>query len=196
VIPLEPGREAARALARRELARPDYHRDDPSLLERILRAVLDLARRTIAAVDPRSGELGWLALLVLVVALAAALALVRARVGPVARTPRTSQLFEGPARTAAQHRQMADAHAAAGRWDEAVRERWRALVRGLEDRGVLDPRPGRTVDEAAREVPPVVPGSGPALAAAARVFDDIWYAGVPAAATHDAIVRQAEEQVR
>lgn len=196
MIPLEPGRAAARELARRELLRPEYHRDDPSLLERVLRAVLDTARRVLAAVGPGSGGAGWLALLVLVGVVALVAALVRHRVGPLARPGARSPLFEGPAQTAAQHRQLADAHAAAGRWADAVRERWRALVRGVEERGLLDPRPGRTVDEAAREVSALLPASGPALVDAAKAFDDVWYAGVPAAPEHEAVVRSAEERVR
>lgn len=60
-------------------------------------------------------------------------------------------LFDDGIRSAADHRTAAEAHAAAGRWTEAVQERMRAVVRSLEERTLLDPRPGRTADEAAAE---------------------------------------------
>jgi len=194
--PLELGRTAARDLVRRELLRPEYHRDDPSLLERLLRAVLDLARRVLAALHPRSTGLGWLAVLVLVLLVMGGVVVVGRRLGPLARSASSAPLFTGVERSAAEHRAQADAYAAAGRWRDAVRERWRALVRGLEERGLLEPRPGRTVAEAAREVAGIVPEAAPGLAAAARAFDEVWYAGVPAAAVHEALVRASEQQVR
>ena len=43
-----------------------------------------------------------------------------------------------------------ESYARLRRFDEAVRERMRGLVRGLEERAVLEPRPGRTAGEAAR----------------------------------------------
>lgn len=80
----------------------------------------------------------------------------------------------GP-RTADQHRADAARHAAAGQWTEAVREQMRALVRGLEERTLLDTRPGRTADEAAAEAGRTLPEHAAALTAAARTFDDIAY---------------------
>ncbi len=53
----------------------------------------------------------------------------------------------------------------------------RALVRALEDRAVLDPRPGRTADEAATEAGRSLPAHASRLRAAARVFDDVTYGG-------------------
>jgi hypothetical protein len=73
------------------------------------------------------------------------LAVVLTRVGPIARTKRERPLFEGARQlSAADHRSLADRAAAEGRFADAVRERLRAVVRELEARGVLDPRPGRT----------------------------------------------------
>lgn len=51
----------------------------------------------------------------------------------------------------------------------------RALVRSLEERTLLDIRPGRTADEAATEAGRALPEHAAALAAAARTFDDIAY---------------------
>lgn len=86
-------------------------------------------------------------------------------------------LFDDGLRSAADHRATADAHAAAGRWTEAVQERMRAVVRSLEERTLLDPRPGRTADEAATEAAVSLPEHGDDLRAAARAFDDVTYGG-------------------
>jgi hypothetical protein len=68
------------------------------------------------------------------------------RTGPLARRgPQREALFAGSAVLTAQaHRELAEAAAGEGRWADAVRERLRAVVRELESRGALDPRPGRT----------------------------------------------------
>ena len=81
---------------------------------------------------------------------------------------------------AAEHRRRADGFAGEGRFAEAVRERMRAIVRELETRGVLEPRPGRTADEVAREAGALVPAVAPDLRTAATVFDEVWYGGRPA----------------
>ena len=54
---------------------------------------------------------------------------------------------------------------------------FRALVRGLEERALLDPRPGRTADEAATEAGRLLPGHASELRAAAQVFDGVRYGG-------------------
>jgi len=58
----------------------------------------------------------------------------------------------------------------------------RTLVRRAM--ALLDPRPGRTADVAAREAGVLLPDQAAALIAAARIFDDIWY-GQAAAGPED-----------
>ena len=72
----------------------------------------------------------------------------------------------------------------------------RAIVRELETRGVLDPRPGRTAAEVAREAGGLVPSVAGELRGGARVFDEIWYGGRPATAGADAAMREADQRVR
>lgn len=104
------------------------------------------------------------------------------RLGAPRRTARsTGTLFDdGGPRTADQHRAEARRYADAGQWTEAVREQMRAVVRALEERTLLDPRPGRTADEAAAEAGRSLPEHAAALAGAARAFDAIAYGDAPA----------------
>ena len=83
-------------------------------------------------------------------------------------------------RTAAQLRADADAAAARGDWRSAVIDRFRAVVRSLEERVVLDVRPGRTADEAAAVAGLRFPAEADALRRGARLFDDVCYGDAPA----------------
>ncbi|MFD8982574.1 DUF4129 domain-containing protein [Streptomyces sp. NPDC059564] len=175
--PVTTPREAAREAAERELSKPAYHQDDPGLLQRALDRLWewlgDFFDRAAGATP--GGGLGLFAIALLVVLAVGALWW---RLGTPRRTATgASALFDDGPRSAADHRAAAEAHAAAGRWTEAVQERMRALVRSLEERTLLDPRPGRTADEAAAEAAASLPGHAADLRAAARAFDDVTYGG-------------------
>jgi hypothetical protein len=105
-------------------------------------------------------------------------------------------LFVGRARSSDEHRAAADAAAARGAWADAVRERLRAIVRGVEERGVLDARPGRTADEAAAEAGAVLRSCADDLRRAARLFDDVWYGGRTATQASDEEMRRIDAAVR
>ncbi|MEU3726343.1 DUF4129 domain-containing protein [Streptomyces sp. NPDC031705] len=175
--PLTTPRDAAREAAERELAKPAYHQDEPGLLQRALDRFWEWLGDFF---DRASGATpgGWAGLLAIAVLVLLVLAALWWRLGTPRRTPAAAgTLFaEGP-RSAADHRAAADAHAAAGRWNEAVQERMRALVRSLEERTLLDPRPGRTADEAAAEAAVSLPAHADDLRTAARAFDDVTYGG-------------------
>jgi uncharacterized protein DUF4129 len=195
-VPVKPSREHARSLLNSERAKPEYHTDDPGLVQRALswlwHELLDLLDRAAGATP--GGATG-----VLVLAVVAVLAIVaiRVTVGPIARAGRMQQpLFTGRARSAAEHRRTADEHASAGQWADAVRERLRAIVRGLEERGLLDERLGRTADEAAAEAGALLPRSRDGLRRAAVVFDEVWYGGRVATPEHDELLRSVDDEVR
>ena len=188
-------RDAARDAAERELRRREYADAQPSpvvrLVGRVLRQVGELLDRAADAAP--GGLLGALALLALVALL---VAVVLVRVGPLARTSRPAALFAGSATlTAEEHRALAQAAAEQGRWADAVRERLRAVVRELEARGALDPRPGRTAGEVARDGGAAVPEVADDLARAAALFDEVWYGGRPADASSYAVLVAVDERV-
>lgn len=185
-VPIDISRDEAREAARRELTDPVYHRDDPSLLQQglgwLLERLGDLLR-TAAAISPG----GYAGLFVLGVLAVLAVVAIRVALGPVARTRRSRPpVHPGAPRRAAEHRRAADDHAARGEWAEAIRERLRAIVRDLEERDLLEVRPGRTADEAAAEAGESLPDCAAGLREAARIFDDVWYGSRPAtAAMHE-----------
>ncbi|MFD9412777.1 DUF4129 domain-containing protein [Streptomyces sp. NPDC059989] len=175
--PVTTPRDPAQEAAERELSKPMYHENDPGLLDRALRKFTDWIDDLF---DAASGATpgGALGLVVIAVLLILAVAALWWRLGSPTRTTSSSHLFDdGGIRSAADHRTAAESHAAAGRWTEAVQERMRAVVRSLEERTLLDPRPGRTADEAAAEAAVSLPAHAADLHAAARTFDDVTYGG-------------------
>ncbi|GAA2396136.1 DUF4129 domain-containing protein [Streptomyces glaucosporus] len=177
-IPRGPAREAAED----ELSRPMYHENDPSLMRRLLDWVWEKVGDIL---DAASGATpgGWVGLTAVAVLAVLLLIALRLRMGALRRSPGTDdrgELFGDRPRSAAEHRAAAEQYAAGNRWSEALQERMRAIVRSLEERALLDPRPGRTADEAAREAARVLPRHTAALRAAAVAFDEVTYAGRPA----------------
>ncbi|WP_250403110.1 DUF4129 domain-containing protein [Streptomyces cellostaticus] len=175
--PVTISRDPAREAARRELSKRMYHENDPGLIQRALNAFWDWVGRlldTAASATP-GGALG---LLVVVLAVVAVLAALWWRLGTPRRTSvSAAALFDDRPRSAAEHRAASEAHAAQGHWNQAVQERMRAIVRSLEERALLDVRPGRTADEAAAEAGRTLPAHTDRLRSAAREFDDVTYGG-------------------
>ncbi|REE98458.1 DUF4129 domain-containing protein [Thermomonospora umbrina] len=177
------GRDEAREQARRELEKSIYHRDEPSWLERAWRRfeewLNELFQEAADPAAPGNGG-GWLSLVIIVLLVAVLVGLVawlmRGRFN--IRSSQDALLDDLPS-TAKDHRTAAEGHAAAGRWAEAVRERLRAIARDLEERVILDARPGRTADELAAEAGLALPDHADALAAGVRIFDDVWYGDRP-----------------
>lgn len=189
-----PGRDQAHDAARRELERRQYDEARPSLTYRAINWVIDKIKEALAhAAGVPGGRLGVL-LIVLVVGLLVAVVVVRLR--PSLRTPSSADLFEGAlALTATQHRQTAEAAALRGDYAEAVRERLRAVVRSLEERGVLDPRPGRTALEVSAEAAKTAPALAAPLRRGAVTFERIWYGGQPADPAAYAVLVAVDDEV-
>ncbi|GAB2708211.1 DUF4129 domain-containing protein [Kitasatospora kifunensis] len=174
--PVTVPRDAAREAAREELLKPEYHRHDPSLLQRLSNWLWDQLDKLLGQLGSAAsnGNTGLILFLVIAVLIGAALWWRLGRPGRAATTTGTLFSAEGP-RTAEQHRAAAGRHAVEGDFAAAVREQMRALVRSLEERTLLDPRPGRTADEAAAEAGRQLPAHAEALREAARLFDDIAF---------------------
>jgi len=195
-VPVQLGRDEARDAARRELADPAYHAHEPSLVERGMRWLL---QHVLEFLDRASGATpgGWWSVMVLLAAAALVAVVVRTRVGPLGRRMRrAAPVFAGQVRASADHRRAAAEALARGDVAEAVRERFRAVVRILEERGLLDPRPGRTADEAASEAAALLPGCADGLWAAARLFDEVWYGGRTATEAAYERIAAVDDQVR
>jgi hypothetical protein len=195
-VPVEVSRQEASRRAAEELSRQAYAEARPGFLERAVQKLAEWIADLVDGARALSPS-GWLAALVLLLLLAGVAVVVRRRIGPLARASGDVQpLFVGGQRSAAEHRRAADAHASDGRWDDAVRERLRAIVTDMEERGLLDARAGRTALEAAHDGGRVLPSCAAELHAGAELFDDVWYGGRAATERSDAALRALDERVR
>jgi hypothetical protein len=192
-VPIELERDPARRLARQELADPIYDTEPPLLqqvMDRILAELNDLIRGAAGAMG------GWGGLIVLGV-LAAIVAIILLRYRRLDRRGAVpgDPVFTGARRSAASYRAAAEAAEASGDWSTSVLERYRAIVTAFEERAVLEPRPGRTADEAAREAGPFFPDLRSDLFSAAAIFDGVRYGGHDAGPADGATIRSLDEAV-
>ena len=196
-VPVTTPRTPAREAAERELSKREYHQDDPGLLQRILNWLWDHVSSLLdsAAQATPGGWVGLTALACVVLLLLIALRLRLGKLRPQPVSDGDSLLGDRP-RSAAEHRAAAEAHAAADRWSEAVQERMRAIVRSLEERALLDHRPGRTADEAASEADRALPGHGDELRSAARSFDEVTYGERPGDASAYSAIRELDSALQ
>jgi Domain of unknown function (DUF4129) len=179
-VPVTIDRDAAQRAAQAELAKPEYRAAEPGLLDRTLRWLGQRFTDLLAAASSVAPG-GALGLLVLLAAAVLVVVVVRLRIGRVAREVRgTREVFQDSSLSARDHREAAERAFAAGEFASAVRERFRALVRVQEERGVLDPSSGRTADEAAQHAGARLPACRDELIAAATLFDAVHYGGRPA----------------
>ena len=195
LVPLEPDRDRARAEAAVELARPEYRASEPGLVQRVITWVLDQLSSLSLPSGP-GGAVGTALLVVLVVAAVALL--LRAAGRPEARggRGRGGDVFGAARRTAQDHRRAADEAAGRGDLRTAALERFRAIVREVEERGLLDEQPGRTATEAARAAGTALPGLAAELSSAAGLFDAVRYGDRPVSDRDDAGLRDLDAAVR
>lgn len=182
------GRNQARQLARRELARSMYR---PSLPSRLWH---DLLRW----LSGPSGSLSWWGVLALALVVVAAIGVTMALLG----SARTSRRLAGRPvlgdrpRQADDYRAAAERLAAAGNYGAATAERVRAIAASLEARGVLPPGPARTATELAAAAGRAFPAAAEELTAAAHLFDEVRYGGRPGSAAGYSRVTELDNSLR
>ncbi|MGB6205990.1 DUF4129 domain-containing protein [Mycobacterium sp.] len=169
-------RDPAHQAAQRELDKPIYPKG--SLSQRLDEWIHELLFRLIEKGSTVPG--GWFTVSVLITLLIVAIVIA---IRVARRTMRTHgddyQLFDTGQLSADQHRAAAERFAAEGNWPAAIRHRLRAVARGLEESGILEPAPGRTANELARDAGARVPHLASELSQAATAFNDVTYGQIP-----------------
>ena len=188
--PVTPDREEGRRWAAEELSKPQYPDAQPAWLEQLWRDFLDW----LSSLD--GGDMGQgpdLAVpLMIAVGLAiiiAAVVVVRPRLNARRKASAVDIYGDDDSVDAEGYRKRAATAADGGNWPAAVVDQFRALVRSAEERDIIDPRAGRTADEAAGQLGQVFGSAQSRLDAAARLFDAVRYGGQAASATDFETVR-------
>ncbi|WAC91985.1 DUF4129 domain-containing protein [Mycobacterium sp. Aquia_213] len=187
-------RDAAHQAAADELSKPIYTK--ASAMQQLVDWINELLYRLLQKTSSLPG--GWLTTAVLLTLLAIALVVA---IHIARRTMRTRgrgdyQLFEAALLTAAQHRETAERFAAEGNWTAAIRHRLRAIARQLEETGVLNPAPGRTANELARDAGEVLPHLTDELSQAATAFNDVTYGEVPGTQSAYQMIADLDDHLR
>lgn len=185
--------DAVRDAARDLLSRPPYRTEPRGLLAEVAAWLRDQVAAGLGwLVDRLTGDGSVVAWIVVVAAAALLAAAVWAWTrGLVVDRRAPSVPAPAPTRTAADWSEEAAGHAAAGRWREAVRARYAALVSLLAESGVVEDVPGRTVRELDRAVGSAAPVLEPAVQRAGRCFEEVWYGRAPTGPEDLAVVTAA-----
>lgn len=193
-VPLQPSRDQAREWAIRELSGRAYQEARPSLINRALSWLWEHVNGWQSPHSPGASIGAVIAIAVLALVLIWAVR----RSGGLHRNARaqTGAALESRPMTADEHYAAADRAGVAGDWNVAVVERFRAIVRELEERTILNPQHGRTADEIADGAASAVPALGRQFIDAARIFDDVRYGGQTATQAQDGALRELSAQLR
>jgi hypothetical protein len=177
-----------RAEVREVMARPEFSYE-PSIVERIgnwLSDVLDSLFPESSG-GPGGGVAGGVGPLVAWAVIAAAVvaavlvvvAVVRRRVPRPDDHGSVTEAEIEHRRTATEWERDAERLEREGAWKDALRARYRQLVRTLVDRRQLPDVPGRTTGELRADLHRTTPGADDAFDPASLLFELAWYADVP-----------------
>ena len=145
--PATPDADEARRAAKKELSRQIYH-EKPDLWDRIWRWILD--HLDTGSMVP--GVPSWVSTVIVVIVIAVGIALLillLTRISSARRVVKPSLSVLTDDRDAVTLTRAADEAAAQADFATAVVERFRAIIRSLDERGIIDEYPGMTALEAA-----------------------------------------------
>lgn len=177
-IPIEPDADEARRWLENELSKPEYREQGQSLLDRLRDWINDLLNRISFSSSGDGAFLNPGAIVAIVIGLAVVGLLVWLFRGQKMRAKAraaSASVFEDDVRTSVDMDAAARRAAEAGDWTLAVLERFRAMVRRLEERGVVDVVPGMTAWEFTVAAGAMLPAHAHGLTQAGDVFDAVRY---------------------
>ncbi|HEX7166047.1 MAG TPA: DUF4129 domain-containing protein [Acidimicrobiales bacterium] len=189
--------EDVREAAEEVLSRPEFAEPPKSIYDRVLDALGDAINRVLSTLfeGGRSSVVAWIALTVVVFVIAFLIV----KVARAVRRPPPGEpgftVETDVRRPAVEWDEEAARHAAEGRWRDALRCRYRALVARLASAGAVDEIPGRTAGEYRREVGRTRPQVAPPFAEATDLFERAWYGHRPTGEDDDRRFRELAGRV-
>lgn len=176
-IPIDVGREEAQRQAAEELAKakyPQMPQNVRDLLNGVYEWLGELLRNILAGpINGGTVNIVWLIFAVIVVG---GIVLIVWKVGlPRLNRHRDAEVGLDDATSPEQYRDLAEEAAARRDWRLAVRERFRAMVKELEVRTVVERRPARTAYETAASAATELPDARASLEHSAWLFNETVY---------------------
>lgn len=178
------------------LARPEFQRPEPNIVERAQAWIEERVGRVLQTLVTGDGAsvIGWGVLL-------AALAVIIYLLSRFSRTVqldprRSTEISVERSRSADDWDDEAERHERDEQWKLALRCRFRALIAALVANGHVDDIPGRTAGEYRSEVEVSVPESAGQFATATTIFEDAWYGNRPTGPDENRRFRDLATDVR
>lgn len=174
-IPVDPDADTAREWAIDELSKREYRDTGENWLDALWRWVVELFD-SIGSVGDGIGVPGVVVFSILGLGIVALIIWIV--VGPLRRSRRsgsTDDIFAGDRRNARTISTDAQSAAASGDWASALLLMYRAIVRSLDERGVIAVHAGMTAHEAAQSAGRSLPTLGARIGIDAEAFDRARY---------------------
>ncbi|MGB3185955.1 MAG: DUF4129 domain-containing protein [Ornithinimicrobium sp.] len=185
----DPSEDEARRLLSEELAKPEYNQPE-SLINRLISWVLDQIAELLRVLPGSSSLSALLIIGVVAICVAGAFFASRRRLrDQTLRAQSAQSVLEEEGLSARDYRARAAQALAAGDWDAALLDSYRALTASAGERTLLDQTPSRTAHEVSMQLAPAFPTFAQRLSAAADAFDRVRYG-------EQACDRQAAEEVQ
>jgi len=208
-VPVTPNRAQAQQQAAQELAQGKYHvapGPSPSSPSPTPTPTVSTPSPTPTSNTSHHSSTGTILLVVLlIVVVGIAVLLILRKIGKPRgdkskKPDKPKHLAGGAAEVplfgAALHRHNAEQAAKGGDWQEAIRERFRAVIAVLDEQSLLPERKDRTADEAARDAGGLLPEHAAALRDAARAFDEVEYGEYLGTPEGYAVIGAVDEAIR
>lgn len=180
-VPVDPSSPQAQDWLRNELAKPEYQAAKPTWFDLASKAVQDWLGSLFSGPAGDAGPVLLVVVVLVVAALIVAAFLIfgRPRVNRRAASDRRALFGADDARSADELRRSAAEAARAADWPLAIEEQFRAIAAALDERTLVDVRPGTTATEFAAQAARSAPGQAAELRQAARTFDEVRYLDRP-----------------
>lgn len=192
-VPATPDADSARQAAEHELSKPVYS-DQPSLVEMIL-TWLNEHLHPADLIPGLPAWASWAIVITVFITLIGSLLYVLTRVSLARRARRARTGLFDDARDAASLIRAADAAATRGDYATAVVERFRAIIRSLDERGLVEDYPGMTAQEASVLAATALPDLAGAFHQAGNLFDAVRYGEVVSTPEQDDWMRDLASRV-
>ncbi|WP_156762223.1 DUF4129 domain-containing protein [Microbacterium karelineae] len=194
-----PDRDEAREWAERELEKQIYREAEPTLFDRVAQRIGEFFQSLFnPQIDGAGWSPVWTAIIVAVLVAGIVVAFViwgMPRGEGRSRARASTDLFDADERSAAELRAASTAARDRGDWDEAIILRYRAIARGIDERGLLHGPPGMTARTFAVSAAGYFPAHAAGLDAAAGMFDDVRYLRRPGTAEAAASVADLDDTI-
>lgn len=190
--------ESVREAADRILAEGRYDRPPESIPDRILGWLGEQIGKVLgSAVGSGAGTLVFWAVVLAAIGLVVYLIIRYGRLGKVPSLPgRDRHVMVEMTRLPAEWLAEAERLEAEGRWREAMRCRYRAVIGELVRQGAIRERAGRTAREHLRDVTRARPQAAGPLSAATELFESVWYGDAACGADESALFQALAAEVR